>query len=1002
MVRQLCAARNAAAGLMTRLCNNSGSVHRAGRYSKIQRNLAIVKSIAIAALMLAPAGLLFATGPYPDPTPSPLKGLDYEEAFFPDADHDPDVVTPETLLGFPMARRAATPEQIVSAITSWSEASDRIHKVHYADSHEGRPLHYLVISSPENLERMDEIRDGMALLADGRDTDSATREELFDSLPGVAWMGYSIHGNESSGADAALAMTWHLAADRSDETAELLDELVVIIDPDMNPDGRARFVHAIGQARSTQPDVDDQSLVHTGYWPYGRGNHYLFDLNRDWIYAIHPETRGRIRHITDWNPLLFVDAHEMGAQDTYLFSPAREPHNPHFPPYRYEWGEVFADDMAAAFDRHGYPYYSGEWHEDWYPGYTDAWASLRGAQGILYEQARLAEDGVQRRSGLISYEQSVHHQVLATQANLDTLRDRRREMLEAFAEDRARVASGDSPYADRSFVIEPGDNPGRMDVLLDLLEIQGFEVYEAEDDLTLSRATDQLGIEHEDLEVPRGSLVLPNRQPEGRLLAAMFDFDPRLSDQALEAERERLLRDGSSTLYDTTAWNISMMYGLTAYTVPEHLESGLARVEWDSDTSPEDFQWPEEAIAVAASGADDRAPALAGRLSERGVAVRVNDRDSALNGHELPRGSVVITRDDNRDREDWREIVMDAAMELGIDLKAVQTGRAAGDLPDLGGRHFALLERPRIALLSRGRNNMLDFGATWYVLDHRLGLRHSHLDESRAEGMDLRRYNVLVLPERWGGDIPEGLASRLEDWVREGGTLIASGASARSLAADEEGFVSTRLLPDALEDLSDYQTRIHRDWMAGQGTMPDEDDIWAGTAPTELEYPWAGDEALNDPETLKRQDAWQEKFMPSGALVAARVDNQHWLTGGSEDLLPVLFARSPVFMADAPVQAPLRVGVYRDAENGGGMAGWAPVPDGQELRVRMSGLVWPEAAQRIASSAWTTRESVGQGQVILFAHPPAFRAAQLGAIRVLENALVYGPGLGTSPQVVLP
>lgn len=112
-------------------------------------------------------------------------------------------------------------------------------------------------------------------------------------------------------------------------------------------------------------------------------------------------------------------------------------------------------------------------------------------------------------------------------------------------------------------------------------------------------------------------------------------------------------------------------------------------------------------------------------------------------------------------------------------------------------------------------------------------------------------------------------------------------------------------------------------------------------------------------------------------------------------------------MASQPVEAPLRVGVYQETENqesdnGGGLAGWAPVPGGQELQVRMSGLLWPEAAARISSSAWVTRQSVGRGQVILFAYPPTFRAAQLGAIRVMENALIYGPAMGASPAVELP
>jgi hypothetical protein len=530
--------------------------------------------LALLALTFAMAA--GAQTPYPAPQPSPLAGLEYAASVYPaGADHDPAIPAPDKVLGFEVGLRTATPEQVLAYAQGVAEASPRVQLFEYARSYEGRPLVYLVISSPENLARSAEIKAGMAALADPRGLDATRRARLVEDLPAVAWLAYSIHGNETSGSDASLAVIHHLAADRSEATRRLLDELVIIIDPSMNPDGRARFIKTLAESRGTQPNVDDQSVLHTGYWPYGRGNHYLFDLNRDWIYARHPETRGRISAISDWRPMLFVDAHEMGSQDTYLFSPAREPHNPHLPPYRRGMAEVFADDQARAFDRFGYPYYSGEWFEDWYPGYTDLWASLRGAQGILYEQARIAEDGVQRHSNLLSYRQSVHHQVLSSFANLETLRRERKAMLDAFSSDRAEVSSPRGPYGNRSFVILPTGNQGRLNDLLDLLRIQGFEAHRLTRELRVASAVDQLGRELRNHELPAGSIVLRNRQPEARLLAAMFEFDPRMSDSALAKEREQVLKSGRSTIYDTTAWNISMMFGLEALTVPQHLDAGL-------------------------------------------------------------------------------------------------------------------------------------------------------------------------------------------------------------------------------------------------------------------------------------------------------------------------------------------------------------------------------------------------------------------------------------------
>jgi hypothetical protein len=497
---------------------------------------------------------------------------------------------------------------------------------------------------------------------------------------------------------------------------------------------------------------------------------------------------------------------------------------------------------------------------------------------------------------------------------------------------------------------------------------------------------------------------LRNRKPEARLLAAMFEFDPRMSEAALAKEHEQVLKHGRSTIYDTTAWNISMMFGLEALTVPQHLDAGLEPLDLEhaAHAAPAPTAG-SPLIALAVSGADDRSLAFAGRMMERGYHLRSNGEPSSLDGHTLPIGSIALTRDDNRGREDWQAEAREVAGQLGIPLHAVTHGRAPGVLADLGGRQWRLLARPSIALLSRGMNNMLDFGATWYLLDHRLGIRHSHLDENRIGAFDLRRYNVIYLPERWGEEspLPAALMSALGDWVRAGGTLIAVGNSARALMNADEPLVETRPIEAVIDqDLAPYQDAIHREWLAGQ-PLPASETIWGHAAIPAADYPW-GDAEPAKPEQRKRVDTWQAMLMPSGALVGTRVDTAHWLAAGTGPVLPVLYANSPVLMAAPPVEAPVRIGIFQRADGAGGALNWAPVPDQHELRVRMSGLLWPEARERIASSAWVTRETIGRGQVILFAHAPAFRAAQLGAARVLENALVLGPGMGTSQAVPLP
>lgn len=951
---------------------------------------------------------LMAQTPYGRPASTPIEGLAYDLSLYPaNAEHDPAIPSPDALLGFPVGQRSASSAEIVAYAYQLAEASDRVAVVEYARTYENRPLIYLVITSPKNMASIETIQANMARLADPREglTERA-RAQIIEQTPAVAWMSYSIHGNENSGSDASLVVMHHLAADQSEQTKNLLDALVIIVDPNKNPDGRERHLNALDQNRGLHPNIDDQALLHSGYWPYGRGNHYLFDLNRDWIYARHPETRGRIREITRWRPVLLVDAHEMGAQDTFLFSPAREPHNPNLPPYRKAMANVFADDQAKAYDEFGYPYYSGEWHEDWYPGYTDAWASMRGALGILYEQARLAEDGVARLTHNISYKQSVHHQVISSFANLETLARERATMLSAFAEDRAFVVSANGPYADRSWVILPTDNAGRMKDLLDLVGVQGFEIYEITEPTRISEATNPLGQVERNITLPRGALVLRNRQPEARSLAAMFEFDPKISPFALTKEREAVLGEGGSTIYDTTGWNITMMFGLDAYEVPEHLTTHLRAIDPANHKIQVSYQVnsnAESAIAWVASGADDRTNALAARLMEQGVFVRANRSASKLDGMALPIGSIAITADDNRHLDDWMDRVEATAATLDLPIHSVGFGRAPGDLADLGGREWEVLQPPKIAIVSRGMTNMLDVGAVWWMLDHRLGIRSSQLDEKRASWMDLRRYNIIYLPERWGGpSMPASMMSALKTWVEQGGTLIAVGGAARGLMMGDGALVNTKTLDQVIdEDLGPYQDQLHREWLAWNNPLPEA--IWDHEAST-ASYPFLGEgsKALPNGAERKRKDRWQAQFMPSGALVATRPVGDHWLNAGRNEFLAVLFSNSPIMMTEGRVEAAMRLGQFVSSDNEAHHIGWAPVPEGHAVAIRMGGLLWPEARERMVSGAYVTRERIGRGQVILFAHAPAFRAAQLGAMRVLENAFILGPGLGASAVIELP
>ena len=916
----------------------------------------------------------------------------YQEVIL-DDNYIDSVDHPNEFLDFDYATRVATPEQITSALKSWANQSDRLKVIEYARSHENRPLHAVFISSPENLKNLNSIKDKISQLADARITNDRKAKTLINELPAVAWMAYSIHGNETSGADAALGVIYHLIASKDDDILELLDDMVIIVDPVMNPDGRARFAKNLEQYRGTAPNYDDQSLIHTGDWPYGRTNHYYYDLNRDWVYLTQPETQGRVALINEWKPQILVDAHEMGAQDTFMTGPAREPINKNVDYDLIKWGNVFAKDQGNEFDRRNWRFYTGEWHEDLYPGYS-FYVAFRGTLGILYEQSRMAEDGVRRPEGTIqSYKESVHHQFVSTMINLDTLKNNSKSMYEDYWDGRKYNVSSNSKYSNRSYVVLANDNNGRINALAEKLKAQDIEIYKNNKPINVSNALKQNGVTVNEYTIPTGSMIIPNNQPEAPLVSAILEFDAEIDDEVLIEEKQKRIKNGSSIMYDTTAFNFTMMFGLPAITVPQDLKDNLTN--WTP--SPESLEINQDAVIWAVDGKDDRSVAFAARLLEQNVQVRIIDKNSTLSGHDLSRGSVAVIAMDNPSYNNLHKTIKTVATDLDISVVSIESGFGPKELPDWGGRHFRLLKKPQIAILSHSGFSSYDVGVSWWSLDHHLGIRHSQLNSSLTGYGDLRRYNTIILPSG-NPDLSDYAKNTLMDWVKQGGTLIANNRSTRTIISSD-GMGSVKSLNTTFDKSKSYNIDLMREIYSLEDNI-DISDANDNKVDTEITYPWETSDVTYTKEQLEMRDKWQSTLMPSGAIVSARADSENWLTFGAEDVVPVLYGNYPILMTGGNSTAALRIGELipnKDSETK--TINWSQIPSGYDLNVRMSGLVWPEASQRIANSAYLTREKIGKGQIILFSGEPNFRGSARGTNRLWLNAVIYGSGLGTNPLV---
>ena len=912
-----------------------------------------------------------------------------------DGNYIQTITKPDTILGFEVGTRVATPLQITNSLMKWADESNRLQIVEYARSHEDRPLFAVYISTPENLANLETIESNILLLSDSRKINDRQAKEIVDSLPAVAWMSYSIHGNETSGADAALASIYHLIASEDKDVLEMLDNMIVIIDPLMNPDGRDRFAKSLEQYRGTAPNVDDQSLLHSGDWPYGRTNHYFFDLNRDFYFLTQPETKGRVALINKWRPQLMIDGHEMGPQDTFLMGPPREPINKNIDLDIKKWGDVFAEDQAKAFDDRDWRYYTGEWFENLYPGYSN-YSEYRGSVHILYEQSRMAEDGVRRPEGTVqTYKESVHHMYISTMANLKTLQLNSKEMYKDYWDGRKYNVSSQSEYANKYYVILPTDNLGRLNTFISKLEAQEIEIYTNTNPIKVSNIINQIGDTEEEYIIPEGSLIVPNRQPDAPLIAAILEFDAKINDSVLVEERQKVLKNGSSVMYDATAWNLTMMYGLPAITINQPIREDL--VYWENKNIIEILN--NDAIGWSVNGNDDRSVAFAARLMEQNINVRILDKETKFLDQVLTRGSIFVTKVDNPKNDKLLSIINSTLLGLNISASSVLTGYGKGDLPDWGGEHFRLLTKPQIALLGQSNFNSYDVGSSWWTLDKNLGIRHSQINSSFITYADLRRYNTIIMPDG-NRVLSENEIEVLNDWIKQGGTLIAHDNSS-SIIASKNGLGSVTKIQDSLDKSIDFDIDLQREWLADKDNI-DFDQVNSNTLNYKTDYPWDMDKRTITDEELIRRDNWQSKFMPSGAFVVGRVDNTHWLSFGTPDVLPILYSKQPVLMTSNRAEAVVRIGSI-EPNNGSEIKqlNWSTIPADHDIKVRISGLVWPEASEKIANSAYLTREQIGNGQLILFSGQPNFRGSTRGTSRLWLNAVVYGAGLGTTPRINL-
>jgi len=981
-----------------------------------------MRRLASGLLLLVASAAITAAGP---PADSELPGISPAK-LFPGARFDSKIPTQDEFLGVEHGGRPLRHAELIRYLELLAERSPRALLRDYSATHEGRRMVYLAVSDEATIARLDAFQSDHRVLVDPRGRDAAQDAALVADARAVAWMAYGIPGDELSSVDAAAALAYWLVAGEDESARKMRSELVVLIDPCENPDGRERFLAQTTSFAHATPNPDTEDLSHTTAWPWGRGNHYLFDLNRDWFSQVQPESR-RSGVIASWDPQLVVDSHEMGANDTYLFSPPRHPFNPHAPQSTWKWADRFGEDQARGLDRRGYSYYTREWNEEFFPGYGSSWAMYRGAVGILYEMSGTEGTLVRQRPGTVrTYAEAVEHQLASSVANLTTVVDNRVELLTDFIADRRAIVR--EPGAVGAWVLPEASRPGRTRALVRLLRAQGLEVLRAESSPpNVSGMRDaRTGASVDAKQLTDASWLVPVNQPAGAMVRALLDPHVPMEAPFFREEREHLERGKGTRLYEVTSWSLPLAFGIEAYWTAERPRSGWAE-EPVSDRVGS-FKGAEAPFGYVIEGTSDESVYALADLLGQGLAVRVAEKPFRVEGMRFDRGALLIKREGNPD--DLADRLADVALRHRVMAQAVSTAKAE-EGPDLGGQYFHALVAPRVGIWTGAPVSPTAYGALWHLFDERLDLRFSGLELIRFSQVDLSRYNVLIFPPTFGGSetyaaiLGESGLARLKSWIDAGGTALGIGGGAEFLADKKHGMTQARLRSQALDlyppvVLGPSAERVaaggnfraaglrapaeidkeEKDKggesgtpepgslydvapLLGSGAVPFAEGFEQGTPASLrpvglakwLEPVMPPGKSKPDEEELARADARLRRFSSRGAFVRIDLDSDAWLNWGvGAEELPALVRHSDTLVAAPPGRVAAR---FADLD-----------------RLHLGGLLWPEAAGRLAQTAYVTREGKGRGQVILFLNEPVFRGWTAGTRRLFTNAVLYGPGLG--------
>ncbi|MEM6525443.1 MAG: M14 metallopeptidase family protein [Bacteroidota bacterium] len=695
--------------------------------------------------------------------------------YLPDGmNYDSTLPTPKSVIGHGVGEWHISHDRLVNYMYTVAAASDRISIQEFGRTFETRPQLLLTITSSKNQANIEKIKDDHIRLTDPSISGSLD----INDMPAVVYMGYSIHGNEPSGSNAALALAYYLAAAQGQEIETLLDNVVILLDPCLNPDGLNRFAHYVNSRRSKNLVSDPNSTEQNEPWPRGRTNHYWFDMNRDWLPVQLPESRNRIKMFHEWKPNVLTDHHEMGSNSTFFFQPGiPSRNNPLTPANNYRLTEKMGEYHARALDQIGSLYYSRESFDDYYYGKGSTYPDVNGAIGILFEQASSRGHSRETVNGILKFPFTIRNQFTTSLSTLQAVHELKNDFLEhqrTFYKNAIQEASRD---VKKAYIFSSKDKQ-RNYHLAEMIARHQIDVYKATKEIKINGT----------LYPAKTSYIVPLNQPQYRLIRAMFEKNTTFQD---------------SLFYDVSAWTLPLAFGVDYETI-----SGKS---YSSTLLGEKFDLSMKPTGALADGKSDYAyvfeyynyytPKALYELLKNNYKVKVaNEPFYHPNGKRFERGSILIPVSiQNKSSDEIFNDLKNISEENGLDIYAFNTGLDYKGV-SLGSPNFANVRKPKVAVLVEGGVSSYEAGEVWHLFDQRYDIDISLLPLTIFNRTDLNRYNALIMVNGNYSAISDRGRSKLKEWVTKGGTVIASKSALRFL--NNNGMGKFQFEKTALKDSS--------------------------------------------------------------------------------------------------------------------------------------------------------------------------------------------------------